>query len=60
MNESRELCQMVTVTLPLKDWASIVAAVGQSPLPLEEKSGINACIFQAAQDSKRALAEYPR
>lgn len=56
MYSDPDLCQSVTVTLSIEQWANVVAAVGASPLPLEEKSGINACIFQAAQDSKRALA----
>lgn len=55
MNQTRDLCQMVTVSLPLSSWANVVAAIGASPLPLEEKSGLNACIFQAAQDTERAL-----
>ena len=55
MNQSPDLCQMVTVTLPLKSWANVIAAIGSSPLTLEEKQGLNACIFQAAQDTKRAL-----
>jgi len=55
MNQSPDLCQMVTVTLPLNSWANVIAAIGSSPLTLEEKQGLNACIFQAAQDTKRAL-----
>lgn len=56
MDNPSDLCQTVTVSLPLSSWANVVAAVGQSPLPLEEKSAINACIFQSAQDAKRALS----
>ena len=51
-----DLDEQVTISLPIKDWAEIVAAIGLSPLELSTKERLNGVIFRSTESTARALS----
>jgi hypothetical protein len=57
MNEELDLKEMVSVTLPVSDWAEVVAAVGTSQAcTITTKERVNATIFTCVASTKRTLS----
>jgi hypothetical protein len=56
MNQMLDLRETVTVSLPLNDWAEVVAAVGTSGCSIEVKERVNSAIFECAKSTKRTLS----
>jgi len=56
MNKVLDLRETVTVSLPLDDWAEVVAAVGMSGCSIETKERVNSAIFDCAKSTKRTLS----
>jgi hypothetical protein len=56
MNQLLDLREKVTVSLPIDDWAEIVAALGTSGCSFETKERVNSAIFDSAKSTKRTLS----